>query len=429
MFFILYAQEMITIFFSQRYIVIGLAIMVFLMPSYAFGSFASRYDNILAGVGRPETAIIPWFIGMGVALLGFLLTWLFVPDGQFLYSYPVSIYIDGVPTVVDYGITSSFLACLASMAVGLTIPGVWIVWISIKVLNVRIPSEYIVRPIVSAFITGITFYLIKIFVPFKEFLDVALSEDIGGIVFTVIMVISGVFVFLTLGTIIGAFTREDGRFWRSVVGTIPVARSFLSPVFKWGRYLVEHVPARFKTEDYPWITSTRREEMLKDAEFTIDDDFATRYPDGRLPMKLSTGPEILQVDVALNLNFSGIKAPFYGVVITPKIDMHVLNDSIKTVPVIDANMVVPLHIVIPASALIDSKKYRRLQKVQGEPSDLFHVLANAIPAHHELYIDVEMYVGPPASRKVRNSWFDFGFKWYDEKILFVTLYNQDMPHS
>nr|MDO8118248.1 hypothetical protein [Candidatus Sigynarchaeota archaeon] len=383
-FFIIYAQEMIGIFFSSRYITIGLVIMIFLMPSYAFGSFASRYDNILAGVGRPETAIVPWFVGMAVALLGFFMTWAFVPGGLYLQHHLVTISVNGVPTVVDYGITLSFIACLASMAVGLTIPGIWIVWISIKVLNVRVPRAFTVRPVVSALVTGVTFYIIKIVFPFKELLDSAFGDPAGGIVFTVIMVFSGVFIFLTLGTLIGAFTREDGRFWRSVIGTIHVARQLLSPVFKWGRFLLQRVPRRFKTDEYAWITSTRKEEMLKDVEFTLVDDFMKKYPNG----------EVKGTCIELTLQFSGIKAPFYGVTIIPKIDMRVLHDAIHEIETIDADAAIPLRFTIP----------------------------DDVPAgHHEFYIDVEMYTEPTRTQCTRNSWFNFAFKWFDEKILFITL--------
>ncbi|MHA1371438.1 MAG: hypothetical protein ACTSRA_17195, partial [Promethearchaeota archaeon] len=83
-FFIIFGMEMIEIFFQDYFVTMGIFIMIFLIPSYAVAAFASRWDNILAGIGRPETAIVPWFVGFFVAIAGFFIVCEFVPPSVYL---------------------------------------------------------------------------------------------------------------------------------------------------------------------------------------------------------------------------------------------------------------------------------------------------------------------------------------------------------
>lgn len=391
-FFLVFAEEMLGIFYSNRYIVIGLLIMAFLIPSYAFGSFASRYDNILAGIGRPETAIIPWFLGMGVALAGIICTGLVLPRNAYLIHNVFSVQVDGVWKDIDYGITITFIWCLAFQAIGLVIPGIWIVYIAVKVLGIRVPRAYVSRPAASAAITAGILATFKIFVPFKQILESLLGIDAGGIVYTIIMVFGGVLLYLTFEVLLGGFNRDDGRFWRSVVGTIPLVRALLLPVFAWGKFCLQHVPRGLRVPDYAWITSTRKEEMGQGMEFAINDDFSARYND-KIPASRS---------VEFSVSITGVKNPYHHVVVYPKIDMRRIDEGTVYLDKIERDTTIPIKFMLPAA---------------------IH------PGHHELYIDVEMFTaskpGMDADRMKRRAWisraFDFSFAWFDEKIRYVTV--------
>ncbi|MEX2718203.1 MAG: oligosaccharide flippase family protein [Candidatus Sigynarchaeum springense] len=398
-FFLVFGEEMLGIFYGRRYTVIGLLIMAFLIPSYAFGSFASRYDNILAGIGRPETAIIPWFIGMGVAVLGIVLTWLFVPQNMYLVDkiVPVWTKVSQDPEAwayvdVNYGITVSFICCLTSQALGLVIPGVWIVWISLKVIGTRVPREYLSKPVFSAAITAGLLIIFNMLVPFKQALANVLGADAGGIAYTVIMVLDGVMLYLTFLVLLGGFNRDDGRFWRSVAGSIPVARALLRPIFAWGKLCLRIVHPKLRAPDYAWITSTKKEEMERGKEFSIEDDFEERYGD-----KLS-GNRVVEIAVRL----TGIKVPYYHGIVYPKIDMQRIHEGTVYIDKIEHDTVIPIKFSLP-------KKFK--------------------PGHHELYIDVEMFTSPKpgvtSDQMKRRPWltraFDFTFAWFDEKIRYITI--------
>jgi O-antigen/teichoic acid export membrane protein len=391
-FFLVFAEEMLGIFYGKRYIIIGLLIMAFLIPSYAFGSFASRYDNILAGIGRPETAIIPWFLGMGVALVGIICTGLIAPRNSYLINNVFDVAVDGSLKDVDYGITVTFICCLAFQAIGLVTPGVWIVYISVKVLGIRVPRAFISKPAFSAAITAGILVLIKTFIPFKQSLEGVLGPDVGGIVYTIIMVFTGVLLYLTFEVLLGGFNRDDGRFWRSVVGSIPVARALLKPVFAWGKFCLKHVPRDLRAPEYAWITSTRKEEMEQGKEFSIVDDFQARYND-KIPSNRV---------VEFSVHITGIKSPFHHVIVYPKVDMRRIDEGTAYIEKIECDTVVPIKFTLPA---------------------------DFVPGHHELYIDVEMFTahkpGADADHMKRRGWltraFDFSYAWFDEKIRYITV--------
>ncbi|MBN2154116.1 MAG: polysaccharide biosynthesis C-terminal domain-containing protein [Candidatus Lokiarchaeota archaeon] len=395
-FFLIFGEEMLGIFYGKRYIVIGLLIMAFLIPSYAVGSFASRYDNILAGIGRPETAILPWFLGMGVAIAGIICVWFFVPRDIYLINNVFLVKNDeGTWVNVDYGITVTFICCLAFQAIGLMIPGIWIVRISVKVLGIRVPRGFIIKPAISAVIAAGMLIAFKVFVPFKQMLEqylVPAIPEVSGIVYTVIMILVGVLLYLTSEVLLGGFTREDGRFWRSVAGSIPVARYLLAPVFSWGKLCLKLVHPRLRATEYKWITSTKKEQMEEGKEFTIVDDFYERYKDSI--------PSDRAVDFSVSL--TGIKSPYYHVIVYPKVDMRRIEEAMVYIEKIEHDTVVPVKFSIPEEF--------------G-------------PGHHELYIDVEMFTAPKpgadADQMKRRPWirraFDFTYAWFDEKIRYVTI--------
>jgi len=386
-FFLIFGEEVITAFYTIKLVVIGLVILAFLIPSYTFGSFASRYDNILAGIGRPETAIIPWFIGIGIAITGIVCTKNFVPLN--VYIIPDTI---GPGGVTIFGVTLSFLVSLGSTAIGLMVPGIWITWISFKVQNVKVPKAYLTKPVSAAIVAAIVFIMIKMFLPLRQIIEDLLTADVGGIVYTIIMIFSGVFLYLTLLVFFGGFTRQDGRFWRSVVGTIPVARALLIPIFAWGKFCLNRVPSRFRAEEYTWIMSTKKSDMEKDMEFTISDDFEQRYHN-----KIENGSP---VEFVVKLN--GIKTPFYHVIICPKVDMKRIENGIVYAEKIEADTEFGIKFDLP----------REIS-----------------PGHHELYLDVEMYTRQQADINAENmgrrGWFEnafnFAYKWFDEKIRYITI--------
>lgn len=392
-FFLVFGEEMLEIFFSERYIVIGLLIMSFLIPSYAFSAFASRYDNILAGIGRPETAIIPWFAGMTVAITGFVIIRLAVPTGVYLVnSWHLVKTVGGTMELVNYGITLSFAIGLVVMATGLVIPGVSIVYIAIKVLNVKIPRHYLSRPAFAAGITAAAILAFKLLVPFKQLLDARIPAGAGGIVYTVIMILGGILLYISAGVLLGGFSREDGRFWRSVVSTIPVAAVLLKPLFAWGRFLLRKVPERLRNEEVTWITSTKRDEMEKDMEFVIEDDFTERYG----AFLLRNAPVEITVQVRRS------KAKFHHALVHAKLDMVTIPGSHVYKEVIDGETAITMRFQLPEDTRL---------------------------GHHELYIDVEMYANPQPGMDVTKltrrwkgwTYFDFAFKWFDEKIKYVVV--------
>ncbi|MFX0100179.1 MAG: lipopolysaccharide biosynthesis protein [Candidatus Hodarchaeota archaeon] len=388
-FFLIFGQEMITIFYSRRYIVIGLLIMVFLIPSYAIGTYASRYDNILAGIGRPETAIIPWFVGMAVAVGGIFIVQIFVPKNFYLVDF----YYLTKEGLFNYGITLHLVVGLLFMAIGLTIPGIWIVRISIKVLDIDIPRAYFSKPIISALLTSFIMIPVKIFVPLRGLLDNLIGDTtIGGLIYTVAMILIGVLIYLAFEILLGGFTLEDGRFWKSVIKTMPLVGKLLIPIFAYGKFLLKRVPTRFRAEEYKWITSTKHSEMEKDMEFLIEDDFEELHAS-----ELKAGEK-----VEFSIKFKDVKQTFHHVLTYAKIDMKIINESMIYRKKIDNDETVTLSFTLPE----DLK-----------------------PGHHELYIDAELYTRPSdkinrdklMSKSTFWKYFSFVFKWMDEKIKYILL--------
>jgi O-antigen/teichoic acid export membrane protein len=374
-FYMLFGEEMIGIFFPNVDGRLGLLIMAFLMPSYAVVAFASRYDNILAGIGRPETAIIPWVAGLGVTIAGFLVTFWFVPVGLQLF-----------------GFSARFVTGLASMVAGMFIAGITIIWIAVKVLGIEIPRHYITRPLATALATAAVILPFKLFVPFKSLMVDMIGEDAGGIAYTVIMVFGGILLYLSFGILLGAINRSDGRFWKSVTGTLKGIGVLLVPLFMYARFLLKHVPRWCKVNEYEWVTSTRRDEMERGKEFIIVDDFHEKYDD-HIPSN-----HVVEFSVKL----TGIKVPFYHVVVYPKIDMKMIDGGLVYAEKIEGDTAFPIKFTVPPSFT---------------------------PGHHELYIDVSMSTTPKpgvdARTISRRGWFsralDFSYTWFDEKIRYITL--------
>ena len=274
-----------------------------------------------------------------------------------------------------------FIIGLVAQVIGMSIPGIWIVIISIKVLGIRIPRIYLTRTILSALITAGIVFLIK-FLPFKDFLISSLGTDFGGILYTIIMVVGGVLLYMTIGILIGAFTREDGRFWKSVTGSIPFIKQLTGFLFAWGKFVLNHVPNKLKVEEFKWITTTKPEQLEKDKEFMIKDDFESKY--GKT---LKKGQ-----DVKFNVKLDGIKQEFYHVYIHIKLDM-------KKIPGADFR----------ADMVNDDSEY---------------VIKFSLPdtidlGYHELYLDVEMYT----EKQEKRRWgpIDFAFKWFDETIKYIEV--------
>ncbi|HME52330.1 MAG TPA: hypothetical protein VKM55_08945 [Candidatus Lokiarchaeia archaeon] len=387
-FFLVFGVEMISIFYSSRYVIIGLLIMAFLIPSYGFAAFANRYDNIIAGIGRPEIVIIPWFIGITISIVGIICTKFFIPMNDYLVN-DIVLYKG---TLVNYGITLSFTICLGSMALGLMLPGIWIILITLKVLGTKVPRGYVTRPAVAAAITAAILVIFKLIVPFEQLLENYLTVTIGGIVYTVLMVLVGVMLFLTFDVLLGGFTREDGRFWKSVVGSIPATSKLLSPIFAWGRFLLRHVAARFRDVDYTWITSTKKSDMEKDMEFAVSDNFGELYGDN-----IELGKQ-----VEFMVQLTDIKTPLFHVVIYPKIDMHPIKTALVYAETINGDSSFVLKFELPPWIM---------------------------PGHHELYIDIEAYTSAKKGitrETVRHRpWlaraFDFSYKWFDERIRYIAI--------
>ncbi len=263
-FFILLGPEMISIFQGSRWITIGMLIMSCLMPAYCFGSFASKYDNILAGVGRPETVILPWFVGLFIALIG-LFTAKFIPEG-----YLVDDFIEYQGEILNYGISYKFLYTIIITSLGLLIAGVWVVKICLKVLDVKIPLHFIWKPLITALLCAGILQIFMEFIPIRATFDAWFNPEVGGIVFTVVVVLIGVFLFVTIGLLIDMMNKEDGLFWKSIVEGMGPAKTLLKPIFWYCKILLDHQFSFFKREPTKWVLKTDKETIEANKQFCVD---------------------------------------------------------------------------------------------------------------------------------------------------------------
>ncbi len=80
---------MINIFYGERWVVMGMLIMICLMPSYTTSAFGAKFDQILAGIGRPETVVTPWVVALAIGLAGLFLG-LLLPSNIYITNYFIS---------------------------------------------------------------------------------------------------------------------------------------------------------------------------------------------------------------------------------------------------------------------------------------------------------------------------------------------------
>jgi O-antigen/teichoic acid export membrane protein len=319
-FFILFGPEMIEIFYGPRWITMGMLIMSCLMIAYCFGSFASKYDNILAGIGRPETVVIPWMVALVIALLGLIIA-TFLPADVYL--------VDDIITykgeTLNYGISIRFTFALIAASLGLFIGGLWIVKICLKVLGVKIPAHYIWKPVLVALITGVVVKLLLLVIPVRLWVDGLLGEFAGGIAFTVIMVLIGLIIFLTLAILMDVMNREDGKFWMSIIGGMGPAKKLITPLLIYIKFLLKHQIKRFKTPPKKWILATDKETLAKDSQFKVNVQPLTK---GVTLTK--SGVEIEKGQkLEFQIDLNKINVPLYNVIFYARIDFTKVPASLQ----------------------------------------------------------------------------------------------------
>jgi O-antigen/teichoic acid export membrane protein len=415
-FFFLFRAEMIEIFYGARWITMGTLIMVCLMPSYVAGSFASRYDNILAGIGRPETVIVPWMlaviIGFGGLLIGRFLPNLFLVDDIILTLNRST----GLYEPVNYGITLKFFFTLGLNSIALFIAGIWIVKICLKVLDVKIPGHYLWKPILVAGLTAVIVELFLYLVPLRQILtnfsgDILTLfssvidpsnvdlDTVGGILFTIIMVLGGVIVFLTLGILFDVMNREDGLFWRHIVSGMGPFYPLMKPIFWYAKFLLKYQIPWTKSPPMPWVMKTDKAILEKESQFHVH-----VVPKTKIAGRSEKGVELVPgQEVEFAITFDQVLQDLKDVIVYARIDFDKLPNSLVYAPEIPRGVTTTL-----------SMKFTL-------PSDLR-------PGSHELLVNIEAYnvarpeISPEMSfRKGWWAYWDFRMRWLHEEEYFVHI--------
>ncbi|MHA1732834.1 MAG: hypothetical protein ACTSU5_12885 [Promethearchaeota archaeon] len=392
-FLLVFPQEIISILFGSRWTVIGVAVFATLPVAYMFGAFASRYDNILAGVGRPETVIVPWFIALGIAAIGL---WLgrFIPGDVYLVD---NLLDDGTGQLVNYGISLRFLYCVAILNGCLLVAGIWIVRICLVVLNVKIPAGFVWKPLLSAGITAAILVLVTRVLGFRDwFLGAVGLGSVGEVSYLVVVVILGVILFVAIGCAFDVLNAQDGLFWKSVVGHMGPLRVLMKPVFWFGRQCLKLSIPRFRSEPIQWVLETDRETLergmlfrLECSTLGVEGDTLEFVPGGGKKPRISG-------------RVVGLKGEYHNFVAYLKLD----------------------HRKLPEASLYEDH-------VSGDVNfdfTLEDVPAGVKPGLHELYLCVEMYDrfrdDARADRMLRGGlwkYFDYRLRWYAEERFFLRV--------
>lgn len=269
-FLLVFREEIVTILFGGRWVTVSVIVFATLPPAYAFGSFASRYDNILAGVGRPETVIFPWFVALGVAIVG-LWFGTYLPDAYLVDSFWAD---PATGETINLGISVKLVYALVVLNASLLVAGLVIVWICLKVLSVEVPRGYVLKPALAAATSAGVLLLLTEGLDVKAFFSLVLPGLAGEATYLVALVLLGVLVFLAFSCAFGAFDAADGRFWKAVVDHMGPLRVLMKPVFWFGKQCLKLTLPRLKSEPVEWVLDTSRDELVAGALFQFDAELA-----------------------------------------------------------------------------------------------------------------------------------------------------------
>jgi len=319
-FIILFGKEIIAFFYGERWILLGMTILIILLPGYLFGAFASRFDNIIAGVNRPQTVIIPWMSALFIAIISLYIA-KFLPD-----IHLIDYFVSGDPE--NYGISIRFLftTCLTSSA--MVIFGLIIMKICLKILDVKIPSDYLGKPIFLAIILMLFFYILNYLGASKIWINV-FGKEIGGILYVLVMAVIGIFLYVSLSIIFDAMNIEDARFWAQIIKRLGPFSFIYSIIKPYAKFLYKHQVKVFKTEQIEWITSYDKETLLKDALFQIEIILIPKphYNYNKSYKKINIPRDL---DLFFNIKFKNLKVNLYNLSFYAQIDNKIIKSSIFT---------------------------------------------------------------------------------------------------
>jgi O-antigen/teichoic acid export membrane protein len=400
-FFILFRAEMIEIFYGARWITMGTLIMICLMPAYTTGSFASKYDNILAGMGRPETVIIPWTIALFLGLLGLIIGTI-LPDTFLIDDIrTVTQVIDGVTLTkdVNYGITLKFAFVLIMNSAGLFVGGIWIVKICLTVLGVKIPKDYLWKPLLVAGFTALCVQILLWLIPFRSFFNTLVGDVAGGIFYTVIMVLIGVFLYITFGLLIDMMNINDGIFWKNIISGMGPIAPLMKPIFWYAKFLLRHQIKWFVRPPIEWVMKTDKATLQKDSQFRVQIIPLTEgHSVSERGVELSAGQ-----DVKFEIIFDQVLRDLKDIIIYARVDFDKISESLISIDQISVGET--------------NKKIME-----------FKIPPKLIQGTHELLINVEAYDRSrpdktPIESLNKDGWTftDFRLRWFHEEQYFIYI--------
>jgi O-antigen/teichoic acid export membrane protein len=286
--------DIIEAFNGAKYVNIGTFFILVFLPGYAFGSFAAKYDNILAGIGRPECPMVPWIVGLLIASGG-IFTTIWIPQDS--YPFP-NLFPD---------VSLRFAVSIFSLTIGMFVAGIWIVIITFKVFEVKVPREYITRPFIVSIIVGGLYLLVKTVWDIKSsFLNVT-GPFIGNFLYISVVILVLVLIFIPLLVLFGGVSKEDAKFLLKIVGVDTNVPKILKPLIKLGQFCFKH--QIWPAEETHWITKSEKIEIIEEELFSLD---------------VSTESETIY---SFNCNLQNGKQPLYQILSFLKINGKTVPES------------------------------------------------------------------------------------------------------
>jgi hypothetical protein len=310
---------------------------------------------------------------------------------------------DGVPVVINYGITLRFAFCLVTTGVALILVGVRIVAICLRVLQVEVPGYFFWRPLLAAATTALVVLPVTLGLPIKAGLIGWLGAEVGGILYVVVLVVLGVAVFLVFAILFDAINLEDGRFWRSIVGGFGPLRYFFVPIFAVCKFLLRHQFRACVRPPIAWVTSTTAEGLRDSMLFKVD-----VVPVTEVSQRTKAGVVIPQgTRLEFTLRVHSILSPVYDSIAFLRIDGEAVPSSLQVLGTCEPG-----------------QEYNvALTYVVGDRLD---------PGVHELLVDLETYNAPnptmPPEAGLRKGWWtvtDLRLRWFHEEQYFIEVVNPE----
>ncbi|MCP4763267.1 MAG: hypothetical protein GY870_15950 [archaeon] len=248
-FYIFAREEIIVALYGVEYLTIGLFMIIVMFPGFAVATFAEKYDNMLAGINRPDIPMKSWILGLLIAIMGIIIA-LFLPE-----AYLIEAVYDGK----NWGLSLRFAVAIIFQSLGLLISGVSIIRKTLKVFNIEISSNYLIKPLISI-ITPIFLYTI---------LD--LIFGLSKLHVLIVFIIKIVFLFsvwMVFMVIYGGISVYDARFIKEILKNIPggiILIQILIPVYRLSSRLQV-----MKPDNTVWITNEQAKKLKNEQEFRVD---------------------------------------------------------------------------------------------------------------------------------------------------------------